>query len=478
MPAPESGVKVRMYRTGLGDCFLLAFRDRVGDPRYMLIDCGIHSQWKDGSNRIRSVVDHIRRSTNDHLDIVVVTHEHGDHVSGFYQARDAFKNMNVDAVWMAWTEDPDNELAKRLDRHRAFMLKALRAAHQGLADEDPAARNANHRLGFFELAETSLGISSRDARNAARDLVQNPRYLRPKTAPLTMPDVDGVRIFVLGPPEDEKWLMRARPSSKKEEVYEEDVRMRFGGDEAAACALMAAGGLALDTSDYARIEGNQPFTSNHRIPADIVMENAEDYGFFHEHYGFSDSDEAAWRRIDTDWQAAAETLALKLDAATNNTSLVLAIELKVSGRVLLFPGDAQVGNWKSWHEGIWTEENGLERGEQVSAEDLLNRTVLYKVGHHGSHNATLRGQGLEMMNSDDLTAIIPVDEKWAYDRRPYAWKMPFAPLYEDLLKRTHGRILRSDVGLVKPDRPGDAWREFKKRVRVEDLYVEVTVADD
>jgi hypothetical protein len=51
-------------------------------------------------------------------------------------------------------------------------------------------------------------------------------------------------------------------------------------------------------------------------------------------------------------------------------------------------------------------------------------------------------------------------------------------LYEDLLKRTQGRILRSDVGLVKPDRPGDAWREFKKRVRVEDLYVEVTVADD
>ena len=45
-------------------------------------------------------------------------------------------------------------------------------------------------------------------------------------------------------------------------------------------------------------------------------------------------------------------LALQLDSDTNNTSLVLAIELIASGRVLLFPGDAQVGNWLSWHEGI------------------------------------------------------------------------------------------------------------------------------
>jgi hypothetical protein len=43
-------------------------------------------------------------------------------------------------------------------------------------------------------------------------------------------------------------------------------------------------------------------------------------------------------------------LALQLDSDTNNTSLVLAFELGKSGRVLLFPGDAQVGNWLSWHK--------------------------------------------------------------------------------------------------------------------------------
>ena len=39
--------------------------------------------------------------------------------------------------------------------------------------------------------------------------------------------------------------------------------------------------------------------------------------------------------------------ALKIDNDVNNTSLALALEL-ADKRVLLFPGDAQVGNWLSW----------------------------------------------------------------------------------------------------------------------------------
>ena len=35
---------------------------------------------------------------------------------------------------------------------------------------------------------------------------------------------------------------------------------------------------------------------------------------------------------------------------TNNTSLVLAIERIADGKVLLFPADAQEGNWLSWHD--------------------------------------------------------------------------------------------------------------------------------
>ena len=32
---------------------------------------------------------------------------------------------------------------------------------------------------------------------------------------------------------------------------------------------------------------------------------------------------------------------------------------------------------------------------QGYSADLLHRTIFYKVGHHGSHNATLRERGLE-----------------------------------------------------------------------------------
>jgi len=290
-------------------------------------------------------------------------------------------------------------------------------------------------------------------------MARKQQYLKPKCPPLTIPGVEGVRVFVLGPPVDRKYLLAAGPSGTPGEVYTE-------------MALAAAMGAAGDQS--AGGEEFQPFAGNFRILTDVACEHKDDFKFFHEHYGFEKDDQEAWRRIDLDWQYAAESLALKLDSATNNTSLVLAIELMNSGRVLLFPGDAQVGNWESWHEGDWSEENGLAKGEKITAKDLLGRTVLYKVGHHGSHNATLREQGLEMMTSPELVAMIPVDEEWALRRKPRPWKMPFNPLYSDLKVRTKGRILRIDSGIAEPTEPG-AWGTLKPLDK--DLYLELTIED-
>jgi len=241
-------------------------------------------------------------------------------------------------------------------------------------------------------------------------------------------------------------------------------------------AMLGASGdtsalLDQDLSD----EDFQPFAGNYRILMEMAREQPDAFKFFHLNYGFKDDDSEAWRRIDADWQYAGESLALKLDAATNNTSLVLAFELQNTKRVLLFPGDAQVGNWESWHDCGWSEENGLKKGETVTAKDLLARTVLYKVGHHGSHNATLREKGLELMVSDELIAMITVDEAWAYDRKPNAWKMPFEALYEDLKRRTKGRIARIDKGCCEAAETDPVWGEFQPRV--ERLYVELTISD-
>jgi hypothetical protein len=68
-----------------------------------------------------------------------------------------------------------------------------------------------------------------------------------------------------------------------------------------------------------------------------------------------------------------------LDDALNNTSLILLID--VGQKRLLFPGDAQIENWS------WALKDAPEHEE---LKKLLAAVDLYKVGHHGSRNATPR----------------------------------------------------------------------------------------
>ena len=109
--------------------------------------------------------------------------------------------------------------------------------------------------------------------------------------------------------------------------------------------------------------------------------------------------------------------------------------------MLLFVADAQVGNWLSWEKLSWRVPDEDGTMVKVTSADLLKRTALYKVGYHGSHNATLREKGLELMTSPELAAMIPVDQKMAEQKK---WNMPFPPLYRALQEKTAGRILRAD----------------------------------
>ena len=66
-----------------------------------------------------------------------------------------------------------------------------------------------------------------------------------------------------------------------------------------------------------------------------------------------------------------------LDDQMNNTSVILLFE--VGDKKLLFPGDAQIENWSY----------ALEQAEKKpSLKKKLEAVNLYKVGHHGSLNAT------------------------------------------------------------------------------------------
>lgn len=96
-------VRVRMYKHGLGDCFLVTFGD---NQAHMLIDCGVIGGTEGAGDKMRAVAQNVKDATGGHIDVLVGTHEHWDHLSGFWQARETFEEIQFDNVWLGWTEDP------------------------------------------------------------------------------------------------------------------------------------------------------------------------------------------------------------------------------------------------------------------------------------------------------------------------------------------------------------------------------------
>lgn len=475
MTVPASCVKVRMYRQGLGDCFLLAFPTRHGRrPCYMLIDCGVLLGTEDARGRMRRVAESLREATGGRIDVLVVTHQHWDHLSGFEQAREVFDELEIGEVWAAWTEDPDDPLARELGERRAAALRALHAAARSLRlrGAPDRAGSLESLLSFFGELDGGLPATERALRYVL-GRARPPRFCVPGEKPHELPGGAAARVYVLGPSRDEALLTRSGPSRQNSGAYEKSPAL----DEESAFHAAALGtGEETLSRDEAELKNlSFPFDRMYRVSLDEAKEDP----FFREHYFDPGHD---WRRIDTDWLDYACDLALRLDSDTNNTSLALAIELLPSGKVLLFPADAQIGDWLSWHGHSWRAEEELEGATTVA--DLLRRTVVYKVGHHASHNATLREQGLELMESPELVALVPVDEEMARRPKggcPEGWDMPFPPLLARLTQKTRGRVVRADTGL--PEKPpyvgARDWKAFRERCRAsaDGLYIELTVSN-
>src|SRR5439155_6545874 len=207
----------------------------------MLIDCGVHSSVKGGSDIIDRVVADIATQTR-HLDVIVVTHEHTDHLSGFATAAEAFKAFTVGEVWMAWTEKPGDLQARQIDKYKQQALAALQMTSQRL---DGAAALSPHvaalRSGLDALLGFNFGAKG-DRVRAARDAVErlaggHVRYCEPADPPITIAGLPGLRIYVLGPPRDDKLLGITEQSSA---MYQP----AFGAGGPVAQALTAAFGAA------------------------------------------------------------------------------------------------------------------------------------------------------------------------------------------------------------------------------------------
>lgn len=574
---------VRMYRQGLGDCFLLALPAGRSATKYVLVDCGVHKRQTNGPARLAHVLKSIVASTGSHVDVVVATHEHADHLSGFVQKGSPFltNEVTIGEVWLAWTE--------KLGDHQADTLRRKRGAAQRLIDK--AVEEARHRAGrgldgpgFANRLETLTGfdqppdhsvnvddvqkrlgrlkdgsVLSTDAaaaggpvamaKRSAEKAKPSSNELAMRLLALTVGDnhtkhcepgkvreIDGVKDFrahVLGPPrsdlleKDKPSRIRGAKEGDPGGAYKEVYLTATGTNRALALnprfgATDDAGGAPM-SEDW-----RYPFATRYqrRYELDTASKGGEDQPPAADEFKWNDKGAplppestkslvegtyldpgATWRRIDGDWLTAAEALALDLASDTNNTSLALAFEWGAPGRgrVLLFAADAQVGNWLSWRDQSYGQA-----GEKVKIEELLDRVLLYKVGHHGSHNATVRRDprdlsspdpngapfGLELMN--DIIAMIPVDYDAVRKNMPDPWLMPHEPLYRRLRDKARRRVMRSDRELAPldpareeldlvptttgwtpvPGLPGVRWRASKDEFdgTKEPVYYDVAIA--
>lgn len=454
-------INIRMYRHGLGDCFLLTMKCQDDKKYHILIDCGVILGTPTPEPMMKKVAQNIKSETGGKIDSVIITHEHWDHLSGFTQAKEVFDTITFNEAWLAWTEDPENDLANSLRTTRENRKKAIDTSLKKQKEEfalnsfltsDQKTARQNYLQAVEELASFrgGLGAAGSASTKSAFDYVKQKAksifYYKPGTPPFTPKGIEGIRFYVLGPPEDEK-LIKKLLSPK--EVYKN--------------AFMSG----IGTSFMSAIDGLDEQATDKYLPFDkyrgISTKEPSIFQSMTPSYFESDS---AWRKIDNDWIDFSGQLALALDNDTNNTSLVLAVELVDSGKFLLFPGDAQVGNWLSWYNYTWKVKNSAGHEEEMDIKKIFEKTVFYKVGHHGSHNATLSAKGLEMMSNDELFVMIPVNKEMAKKK---GWNMPFPTLFKRLKEKSSGRVVVADEDVKNSTKPAGTspseWKNLQEMIQ-------------
>lgn len=418
-------VNIRMYRAGTGDFFILKFNNGYK----MMIDCGCI---QGGENDFKPLLKNLKEYTDSEIDLLVVTHEHADHINGFKVAAQYFKGITVKKLWLAWTEDKNDSFANDLRANHTEIKLALRKAGlklQSLQDSDyyqgffagdfrekeKIENQNNFAATVKELTELNLFGADEQNIPTIEDILRDNEIINDKTkveffSPgelySNIENLTGVRFFVLGPPRDNEALKLEHKTGQGYDKRKEksQVNMSF------VDALINSQNIISNPFDSLYFETGFTNTSElYKAPENL------------------------WRQIEHDWLYSAGALAMRHESSINNTSLALAIQFIDSGKVLLFPGDAEYGNWESWKEIIWKIETG-----KVGIQYLLNNTVFYKVGHHMSHNGSGKELGIEMMISEDLTAMATLDFKKIMPR--WLNTMPNDIIGETLINKTQGRL--------------------------------------
>lgn len=287
-------IRIRMYQVGFGECYLVSVPDGT-KTRHICVDFG-NVAGKGGRNApFQLVAEDIEKETEGHLDVAVMTHEHLDHMEGYYHQRKIFNRMTVDWVWMSGPSHPDY-----YDNYPdAQPVRKL----QSLADSF-YAEVVKRRLHLAPSFDTLLrnNLSNVDRIDYLRNLPKKGvLYLRRGNSVRGKP-FRHVTCRVLAPERDMSVYYAGSPGQHLHHMIN---------------SLSVAGG------DTAHSRWQFPHVKRSARPPQL-----------------SESD---WRKLRGRIMRGAVEAVRTIDKAKNNTSLVF--QLTAGQRTLMFTGDAELRSW-------------------------------------------------------------------------------------------------------------------------------------
>jgi beta-lactamase superfamily II metal-dependent hydrolase len=412
-------ILVRMYNVGFGDCFLVEYPGTGGATRRILVDCGSIAA---GPLAMTDVVEQILADTQDesgvsHIDVLVCTHRHADHVSGFGNPK--WKQVQIKEVWFPWTEDPDDEAATEIRESQARLALALVNRWSKLAPgQEGVDAEGSMPLGEAQAPWHAMALNALTNQKAMTMLHEgiasrpkafflssdgNPKRVRTEALP-------EINAFVLGPSKSPDIIRDMDPPAGKTYLRQQ----------------VSRGGTT---------EELEPFSEDWPIdPSQFAVHS--DW----QHLTVSDAHAKRIEEAGTAWDPA---VTVALEQAVNGTSLILAFE--IGEAVLFFPGDAQWGTW-----------NAMLKKSKARA--LIERAEFWKVGHHGSHNATPQ-EFVESLIGRQCCAMMSTKKgKWA--------SIPRLPLL-DAVKAKGIELARSDGNKNSDYKRFAVWNKSRVETRLD-----------